>query len=120
VEPEANEEALSRQFRVIWHKKAQEDIRSVDPSWTDRIIRSADKKLQIAPHLIGEPLKGTTSRLWKIRAGKYRILYTICKEEVVILAVGNRDFIYNKHNASVQELIRTAAALHQHLKRGSF
>lgn len=117
MEREAGQEGLAPRFTVIWHRKARKDLDSIDPSMADGILRSTHRKLENAPHLIGEPLKGTTSRLWKLRCGKHRILYTICKEEVVILAVGNRDFIYNKRNASVMELIRTAAAIHEQMKQ---
>ncbi|MBI3323001.1 MAG: type II toxin-antitoxin system RelE/ParE family toxin [Candidatus Omnitrophica bacterium] len=116
MESEARQEGLGERFAVLWHRKASSDLKSLDPPLAENIIQSAHRKLQSVPHLMGEPLKGTTSRLWKLRFGKYRILYTICKREVIVLAVGNRDFIYNKKNASVMELIRTAAALHEQLK----
>ena len=118
MERETGQEGLSdSRFEVLWHRKAGKDLDDLDPSVVEKIVQATTSKLQRAPQLIGEPLKGTTSRLWKLRFSKYRILYTICKREVIVLAVGNRDFIYNKKNASVMELIRTAAALHEQIKR---
>ena len=117
MEREAGQEEIVESFTVLWHRKASRDLKALDQSVAEVVIQSTHRKLQNVPHLMGEPLKGTTSRLWKLGVGKYRVLYTIFKKEVVVLAVGNRDFIYNKRNASVMELIRTAAALHEQMKR---
>jgi len=119
MESEAIQEGLGDRFTVLWHRKASSDLESLDPPLAENIMQATRRKLQNVPHLIGEPLKGTTSRLWKLRFGKYRILYTIFKKEVIVLAVGKRDFIYNKRNASVRELIRMAAALHEQLQSGN-
>ncbi|MBI3318454.1 MAG: type II toxin-antitoxin system RelE/ParE family toxin, partial [Candidatus Omnitrophica bacterium] len=77
------------------------------------IVRAADYRLSLAPDLIGEPLKGTTNRLWKIRFSSYRIVYTInvSRKEVWILSVQKRDIVYR--NQHVQALLKVAVALHE-------
>ncbi len=55
------------------------------------------EKLKENPQL-GIPLIGNLSGLWKLRIGKYRIIYQIRKAELLIfiLDIGHRKNIYHK------------------------
>jgi len=100
-------------FRVIWHAEVKKDLSKIPPSVVNPIVRAADYRLSLAPDLIGDPLKGTMNRLWKIRFSGYRIVYTInvSRKEVWILSVQKRDIVYR--NQHVQALLKVAVALHE-------
>jgi len=61
--------------------------------------------------LIGEPLRGTAQRLWRLRYSQYRLVYTVrpAAHEVWILSVQTRDIVYRKTH--LQRLLRLAQAL---------
>jgi len=100
-------------FKVFWHPGTKQDFAKMPPSLVDSIVRAATHRLSRAPQLIGEPLKGTVQRLWKIRFSKYRIIYTIQakRDEVWILAVLKRDIAYRHRH--VESLLRLAVALQE-------
>jgi mRNA-degrading endonuclease RelE of RelBE toxin-antitoxin system len=117
VEQESAKENLAFSvFKVFWHPEVKKDLSRITPAVVEAIVRSANERLSRAPQLIGEPLKGTTNRLWKFRFSRYRIVYTILdrRKEVWILSVQKRDIVYRDRH--VQELLRLAVAL---LEEGS-
>lgn len=98
-------------FRVLWHNEVKKDLSRITPSIVEAIVRAVQDRLSRAPQWIGEPLKGTTNRLWKLRFSQYRIVYTIHdrRKEVWILSVQKRDIVYRDRH--VQELLKLAVAL---------
>ncbi len=104
-------------FRVLWHAEARKDLSKIPPSVVESIVHAVDDRLSLAPDLIGDPLKGTTNRLWKIRFGGYRIVYTIhiSRKEVWVLPVRKRDIVYRDQH--VQALLKVAVAIHEKFGR---
>ncbi len=78
----------------------KEDIPALSPQEWLKIKKAIRKKLTIGPIQYGEPLRGDFKGFWKLRVGKYRVVYKIDKEEVLvlILTIGLRkDFkVYKK------------------------
>lgn len=105
-------------YRVLWHPEIKKDLSKIDPSDVDSIVPTAQRRLSCAPHLIGQPLKGTTHLLWKLRFRKYRILYTLSTKakEVWVLSVRGRDEVCR--HAHLQSLLHLAIALHESFERG--
>ncbi len=105
------------EYRVLWHPEIKKDLSKITPVGVDSIVRTAEHRLSRAPHLIGQPLKGTTHLLWKIRFSKYRIVYTLIAKakEVWVLSVQGRDEVYR--HSHIQSLLRLATALHEQLER---
>jgi mRNA interferase RelE/StbE len=50
------------------------------------------------PTLLGQPLKGTKSHLWRYRVGDYRVICEIDKEiiTVFVIRIGHRKDVYKK------------------------
>ena len=118
MEQEPTEKKVNLEvFKVLWHQNIREDLSAITPSQVDSIIKAAEHRLSRAPQYIGQPLKGTTNLLWKIRFGKYRAIYTINakKAEVWVLAVQKRECVYRDHH--VQSLLNLAIALHEQMKK---
>lgn len=100
-------------FGVIGHAEVKKDLSRIPPSIANSIVRAADDRLSLAPEIIGNPLKGTANRLWKIRFSGYRIVYTlnVSRKEVWVLSVQKRDIVYRDQH--VQALLKVAVALHE-------
>lgn len=100
-------------YRIIWHPLVREDLSKVPRNLTESIVKAAEHRLSRAPHLIGQPLKGTTHLLWKIKFDKYRIVYTIRTKtnEVWVLSVQKREVVYRDRH--IQSLVNLAIAIKQ-------
>ena len=100
-------------YRIFWHPLVKEDLSRVPKNLTESIIKAAEHRLSRVPHLIGQPLKGTTHLLWKIRFDKYRIVYAIHTKthEVWILSVQKREVVYRDRH--IQSLVNLAIAIRQ-------
>ena len=104
-------------YQVLWSSDAREDLSGVPEAIAETIIEKTGQRLVNLPHYVGQPLKGTTRKLWKLRFGKYRLVYSINNryKEVYILAVTNRDVVYR--NNAIQSLLKLAVALHERTKQ---
>ena len=105
-------------YQVLWSLDARNDLEHIPQDIAETVIEKTSHRLTQLPHFVGQPLKGTTKKLWKLRFGKYRLVYSINSKfkEVYILALTNRDVAY-RHDA-IQGLLRLAVALHERGKRG--
>lgn len=104
-------------YRVLWHQDIKGDFLKIRRKSTESIASAANHRLAIAPQFIGEPLKGTTNLLWKLRFGKYRLIYTmnVKAEEVWVLSVQKREIVYKDRH--VQSLLRLAVALQERIEK---
>lgn len=100
-------------YRIFWHPLVKDDLSRVPKNLTESIVKAAEHRLSRAPHLIGQPLKGTTHLLWKIRFDKHRIVYTISTKanEVWVLSVQKREVVYRSRH--IQSLVNLAIAIRQ-------
>ncbi len=46
--------------------------------------------------MYGEPLRKTLKGYWKLRAGDYRVVFKVVKDEVCILGIIHRKKVYDK------------------------
>ncbi len=112
MESHAQGQAVSpRPFRVLWHPEVRRDLAKIPPSTVNAIAHAAQERLSQAPLLIGEPLRGTAQRLWRLRYSQYRLVYTVrpASHEVWILSVQTRDIVYR--TTHLQRLLRLAVQL---------
>lgn len=118
MEQEPQEEVVKRtNYKVFWHPNVKEDFEKIPLALTERIVSSVEYKLSSAPLLMGEPLKGTATQLWKVGYSKYRIIYTLnpkCRE-VWVLSVMKREIVYR--DAHVQALIQMAMAIQDRIEK---
>lgn len=82
-------------YKALYTQEAAHQIRKLDKSIKERIAKAIDR-LCHHPEL-GKRLKGLLSDRWSYRAGDWRILYKIRKNELVILilTVGHRREVYD-------------------------
>ena len=83
-------------FRIFLSPKSQRFLNKLKDKEAKKRIENKLKELKENPEL-GKPLVGKLSGLWTIRFGKYRAIYQIRKNEllIIILKLGHRKNIYN-------------------------
>ena len=118
MEHDAWQEKVASPYILLWHSEIREDFKQIHPSVVEKIIKAVQHRLSLAPHVIGEPLKGTSNLVWKIRFSDYRILYTMNRKakEVWVLSVRHRSVVYQE--AHVQDLVNWALALQKASEEG--
>jgi len=65
----------------------EKDFKRIDKSDQKKIVRAIRNKLTTRPKKFGEPLSGAFSCLWKLRLGRYRIIYEIEEDKVQVYVV---------------------------------
>jgi mRNA interferase RelE/StbE len=80
--------------KVEWTEQAFADLQKLDPPVQKRLLAKIG---WISGHfnaITPEPLSGELEGAFKIRAGDWRIIYTLEKNVIVIQALGHRKEIY--------------------------
>lgn len=84
-------------FELRYHPDVAEiDIPSLNANLKKRIKKAIETRLITAPHQYGAPLRQTLKGYWKLRVGDYRVVFRIVKNEVWILGIINRKYVYEK------------------------
>ncbi len=81
-------------YNLLLSHKFDREFSQLEKTVQDRVV-DALRELNENPHA-GKQLKGKLKSLWSWRAGKYRILYQIQEEKLLIFAisVGHRKHVY--------------------------
>ncbi|MDI9595036.1 MAG: type II toxin-antitoxin system RelE/ParE family toxin [Atribacterota bacterium] len=85
-------------YQILWHKDAVQDLKKIDRKITLSIISKVEKYLARDPIKLGMPLKGNFKGFFRYRIGKFRVIYTIRENHLLILVlkVGKRDEVYDE------------------------
>ena len=82
---------------MIWQVKIHplvfsEDLKKIDNSDAQKIIKAIRKKLTVNPVEFGSPLKGNLKGLYKLRVDFYRVIYQFDSDKIIVLVakVGKR------------------------------
>jgi len=83
-------------YNLEFSDEASKILKKADKH-TSKIILKKIKELRLNPEL-GIPLTAHLSGLWKLRIGKFRVIYSIKNQECLILIVriGPRKNIYKR------------------------
>ena len=81
-------------FDIKFEKKANKFFNNLDNSSKLEVAKKIEK-LKTNPRL-GKPLTGNLAGLWSLRIGKYRAIYKIIQDKLLILVLdlGHRANIY--------------------------
>lgn len=83
-------------YKILYHHKVrEEDLRVIEPSFRKRIFKVIESRLINSPDQYGKPLRRPLAGYWKLRVGKFRIVYKIVTNEVWVLAILHRDKVYD-------------------------
>lgn len=83
-------------YRIIFKSPVKKFLKKLDKN-IQRMLFKKIKQLSKNPRL-GKPLLGNLSGLWRLRVYKYRIIYQIKNEELIImiLNISHRKDIYRR------------------------
>ena len=80
-------------YKIQIKKSVRKDISSFDKKFNQRLIK-AIQKLQSNPYTNAKKITG--EEFYRVRVGKYRIVYEVKKTEleIIVYKIGNRKDIY--------------------------
>jgi len=82
-------------FTLHYHPAVStEDLPRIDRRTKDRIRKAIEERLQTAPNEYGLPLRKSLKGYWKLRVGDYRVVFKVVRNEVWILGIMHRKFVY--------------------------
>lgn len=81
--------------KVEWTAEALDDLPKLDRFVQKRLLQKITWFSQNFDRLMSEPLSGEFSGCYKIRAGDWRVIYTLEENAIVIQALGHRRDIYS-------------------------
>ena len=86
-------------WKIEFDSDVEKDLRKLGHSAQQRIIKYLKEKIIPVenPRVLGKPLSGDLSGIWRYRVGDYRILAKIEDENFIILVVhvGHRKNVYD-------------------------
>lgn len=83
---------MGMKYSLLLSHKFDRDFSRLEKTLQDRVVEGL-RDLNENPHA-GKQLKGKLKNLWSWRVGKYRILYQIQEEKLLIFAISVR---HRKH-----------------------
>ena len=83
-------------YTALWHEDALKDLKKINKKDAEKIIEKVETYLTKDPQQLGKPLKTHLKGFYRYRIGKYRVIYIIKENEllIIILKVGKRDEVY--------------------------
>lgn len=81
----------------------EQDLREIGHAAFENARKAIQKKLPVDPHQYGEGLRPPLGGIYKLKSSHVRIAYHIqaAKHEVWVLMIGDRDVIWDRHEAEV-------------------
>jgi mRNA interferase RelE/StbE len=82
-------------FEVQFKKSVEKDLRALSKTDQKRVLEQIGKVLAKDPYL-GKPLSGEFRGLFRWRIGRFRVIYEVQKEVLLILVlkIGHRKEVY--------------------------
>ncbi len=86
-------------FTVVYHPLVlKEDLLKISTTHLARIRNAIEQKLTTEPALFGVPLRQSLKGHRKLRVGDYRVVFSIEKKTVFVLAILHRSVVYQIAN----------------------
>ena len=85
-------------WKVLYKESVQKDLKKISKDIQYIIRRAIEEKLMTDPLKFGLPLRRSLKGYMKLRAGDYRIIYSISKKTVTVhvVKIGHRKDVYKK------------------------
>ena len=89
-------------FNILYHPlAARDDIPKLSKEWRKKIQKAVEDRLSASPEAYGKPLRKSLKGYRKLRVGDYRVIFSLEKSTVKILAIRHRSVVYDKINKQV-------------------
>ncbi len=80
-------------YRITFKKSVVKDLKRVDKQKRSYILDEIEKELSSDPYRFPS-LKGQYRGLRRMRISKYRVVYSILEDEVLVLRIRHRKSVY--------------------------
>lgn len=80
-------------YNILYKSSVEKDIKGISKEELSNILDKIEFELSKNPFAYPK-LKGEFKALRKFRIGRYRIVYTVSKNEVTIVKIGHRKDVY--------------------------
>lgn len=86
-------------WNVIFTVEAEEDLKKIDRQIQERVIEKIMWLKDNFNQIIPLPLGGKWQHFFKLRIGKWRVIYEVedLKKQIIIHHIDNRDKIYKRN-----------------------
>ena len=81
------------EYNITYKSSVKKDLKKIEKKELLRILNGIEYELKKGP-LIGKELKGQFEGLLSYRIGKYRVIYTIVGNTILILRISHRKDVY--------------------------
>jgi mRNA interferase RelE/StbE len=81
------------EYNITYKSSVKKDLKKIDKKELLKILNAIEDELKKDP-FIGKELKGQFEGLFSYRIGKYRIIYTIVGNTIIILRISHRKDVY--------------------------
>jgi len=82
-------------YGLLYHPLVvSRDMPRLDPPTRKQIRGAIERKLTGHPEASAKPLAHTTRRLWSLRVGDWRVIFSLRETEIWILKIGHRRDVY--------------------------
>jgi mRNA interferase RelE/StbE len=83
-------------WQISYHPEIGDDISGLPKNIKTRVQKAIEQRLLVDPIRYGVPLRRSLYGYRKLRAGDYRIIYKLDKDNIVVLKIGHRKEVYQK------------------------
>lgn len=84
-------------FEILYHPVVVEhDIPRLSSTAKIAIKKAIENKLSERPEIFGKPLRRSLKNYRKLRVGDYRIIFRIDGEQIKIIIIAHRSWVYEK------------------------
>ena len=80
-------------YEIKYKASVIHDLKKMDKQVAHRIIDEFEITILKKPDC-GTPLKGQFKGMYRLRIGDYRIIYTMVKNDILVLRIGHRKKVY--------------------------
>jgi mRNA interferase RelE/StbE len=80
-------------YKIAYKSSVSKDLKRLHKDEIKRILNGIEEKIAAKP-FSGKSLKGDFRGCFRYHFGDYRVIYTILKQEILILRIGHRKEIY--------------------------
>lgn len=82
-------------YKITFKKSVTKDLKKISHAEADKILKRLSSDLSEKADQFPE-LQGKFAGLRKYRTGNYRVIYSLIREEVLILRIKHRKDVYKK------------------------
>lgn len=82
-------------YKIFYKREVRDiDLPKINKKELERIGKSIQNKLTKYPEIYGKPLRFSLMNYKSFRVGKYRVIFEIKNQKMIVLTIGHRKNVY--------------------------